>query len=439
MTERAAQLYKQHLEVVQDRYARALSASEYESVAIHAGALHMIFLDDMPYPFKVNPHFKSWLPVLDNPHCFVVFTAGSRPRLVFYQPVDYWHKVPDAPSGFWVDSFDVVMISTPQEAASHMPKARCAYIGEPDSLFESWNFAAVNPPALLEHLNYDRAWKTDYEIECMREANLLGARAHVAAEKAWRNGASEYEIHLEFMRVTGHVEHQLPYGNIIAFNENAAVLHYQHQERISPKDRHSFLIDAGAQYHGYASDITRTYTHATEFQDLIDAVETFQQEICSEVRPGTDYRTLHLSAHRHVADVLSKFDLIKASADEILEKKITSYFFPHGLGHYIGLQVHDVGGFSADRDGAVIPKPDGHPFLRLTRMIEPRQSFTIEPGLYFIESLLAELKASAHSMLVDWQNVDAMRKFGGIRIEDDLVVTETGNINLTREAFASLS
>ncbi|MDX1585021.1 MAG: M24 family metallopeptidase, partial [Thermoanaerobaculia bacterium] len=108
---------------------------------------------------------------------------------------------------------------------------------------------------------------------------------------------------------------------------------------------------------------------------------------------------------------------------------------PHGVGHYIGLQVHDVGGFSADREGTPIPKPEGHPFLRLTRKVETRQVFTIEPGLYFIESLLDELRRSEHNDAVDWKKVDSFRKYGGVRIEDNVVVTDDGSRNLTREVF----
>ncbi|MEO8036146.1 MAG: M24 family metallopeptidase [Acidobacteriota bacterium] len=231
-------------------------------------------------------------------------------------------------------------------------------------------------------------------------------------------------------------------GNIIALNDHASVLHYYHHERqrLSERERHSFLIDAGASVNGYASDITRTYSaRSDEFAELIGAMEAMQQALCAAVKPGVNYPDIHMLAHRHVAGILNRFGFVDLDADAIVSTKISSTFLPHGVGHFIGLQVHDVGGFLADPHGMTIEKPEGHPYLRLTRVVEPRQVFTIEPGLYFIETLLADLRKSANGKHVKWDKVEAFRKFGGIRIEDDLVVTEEGNENLTRGAFARIS
>jgi Xaa-Pro dipeptidase len=138
-----------------------------------------------------------------------------------------------------------------------------------------------------------------------------------------------------------------------------------------------------------------------------------------------------------VARMLEQFKFTRdIDADGIVEKSISSAFFPHGVGHYIGLQVHDVAGFMADRSGTTIPKPQGHPYLRLTRVVEPAHAFTVEPGMYFIEPLLADLEKSANSKFINWPKVDEFRRFGGIRIEDDVVVTTSGHENLTRAAFA---
>src|SRR5206468_57763 len=123
---------------------------------------------------------------------------------------------------------------------------------------------------------------------------------------------------------------------------------------------------------------------------------------------------IHLAAHRGVAAILAQFGFVRLDAEGVVEKGISSAFFPHGVGHFLGLQVHDVAGFMADRSGKTIDKPAGHPYLRLTRKVEPRMVFTIEPGLYFIEPLLAELAKSENAKHVDWPKVDAFRKYGGI-------------------------
>ncbi len=114
---------------------------------------------------------------------------------------------------------------------------------------------------LVTRLDFDRAAKTPYELVCLREASRLGALGHVAAEKAFRDGASEYDIEIAFLRACGSREQELPYNPIIALNAGAAVLHYQVLERTAPSERRSLLIDAGAEFAGYASDITRTYSY----------------------------------------------------------------------------------------------------------------------------------------------------------------------------------
>ena len=437
MNDRFAELYPQHLETVKKRHDKALAETDYDHIIIFGGEIHIQFLDDTYYPFKVNPHFKAWVPVVDNPHCFIVYTPGAKPRLVYYQPVDYWYKPASAPKGYWTDHFDIRVIDSPEKAKEHFPKdGRSAFVGEDSQL----HGGDVNPDALLNALHFERSWKTDYEIACLTEANVRGVRGHRAAAKAFREGKSEFEIHIDFLLHSSQAEEELPYGNIIALNENASVLHYLNHLREQPGDlRYSFLIDAGAQYHGYASDITRTYARDEqgEFAQLIAAMDAMQQNLCTMAKPGVNYIDIHMAAHKGVATILADFEFVHGlDADAIVEKRISSAFFPHGVGHFLGLQVHDVAGFHQDRAGCIIAKPEGHPYLRLTRIIDPRMVFTIEPGLYFIESLLADLQAGDNARYVNWTKVDEFRKFGGIRIEDDVVVTDKGHVNLTRNAFA---
>jgi Xaa-Pro dipeptidase len=146
---------------------------------------------------------------------------------------------------------------------------------------------------------------------------------------------------------------------------------------------------------------------------------------------------LNERAHVLLAGVLAEHGIVKCSAEEAYASGLTRAFLPHGLGHLLGLQVHDVGGWQRSPDGAVRRPPDAHPFLRLTRRLEPGFAFTVEPGLYFIDSLLGKLDGSA-AKHIDRATVDALRPCGGIRIEDNLVVESTASRNLTREAFASL-
>ena len=340
------------------------------------------------------------------------------------------------PSGWWVDHCDIHIIRTPDEAAALLPPAaRSAILGEPQSALG--DHAPNNPEPVIQYLEYQRSYKTPYEIALMRQAQRLAVRGHRAAEAAFRAGQSEFGIHMAYCTAVGQDANDLPYGNIIGLNEHAAVLHYMELQRVAPDPLRSFLIDAGASFHGYASDITRSYAYDTgsEFQAMIDAVDAAQQKMCAGVRSGVDYRQLHVDAHHTLMGILKDFGVITVSPEAAVATGVSAAFFPHGLGHPIGLQVHDVAGFAASDRGGRIERPAGHPYLRMTRVLEPGMVVTIEPGLYFIDLLLEEVKKNGHTASVDWARVDAFRPYGGIRIEDEVLCTGGDADNLTRPAF----
>ena len=132
--------------------------------------------------------------------------------------------------------------------------------------------------------------------------------------------------------------------------------------------------------------------------------------------------------------LLQATELVDMSVDEMIHTGVTNVFFPHGLGHFLGLQVHDAGGFMQDERGTHLAAPEQFPYLRCTRVMEVGQVFTIEPGLYFIDSLLEPLRQGEQGKRVNWNKVEALRPFGGIRIEDNIVLHANGVENLTRQA-----
>ena len=286
----------------------------------------------------------------------------------------------------------------------------------------SWNVKARNPQGLIDHLHFHRAVKTEWEVNNFREANKLAAKAHGAAKEAFYAGKSELEIHADYLAAMNFRESQVPYNSIVALNEHPAILHYDVYDTEAPAVSRSFLIDAGSLYKGYCAD-------------LISAVDAAQQELLTEIKPGVSYYDLHVSMHHKIAAILEQFDFITIDAASAYEKGITSAFMPHGLGHFIGLQVHDVGGFLKNDKGDSYPRNERHPFLRLLRDVEVGQVFTIEPGLYVVDQLLEEFEGSSD---INWQRVDELRPYGGVRIEDSIVVGETENENLTRDAFKEL-
>ncbi|MHA6205126.1 Xaa-Pro dipeptidase [Dyella soli] len=438
MHDRLAPLYPQHLATLRERADKALALGGFDHLVVAASTPLRKFLDDQDYPFVASPHFRHWLPLTAAPGSWIVYTPGHKPKLVFLQPRDYWHVVPDAPSGYWVEHFDIVVVRNAVDAVAQLPAAgtRRAIIGPECPTVPGAE--ANNPQAVLDYLHWHRSYKTPYELELMREASRIGARAHRAAEQAFRSGASELGIHMAYLGAAQQTDAELPYASIVGLNEHGAVLHYTNFDRAAPAQSRSFLIDAGASAAGYASDITRTYaaTGHDEFQALIDSMDAAQRDFVARVRAGQSYPELHIHAHHTLAGVLREHGFIRMSTECAVSSGVTSAFFPHGLGHPIGLQVHDVAGFQQSERGGTIARPDGHPYLRMTRMLEPGMVVTIEPGLYFIDMLLEELRSKPVAGDIDWARIARFRPYGGIRIEDDVVCTPDAPENLTRDAFA---
>ncbi|MEJ2535429.1 MAG: Xaa-Pro dipeptidase [Gammaproteobacteria bacterium] len=428
------QHYADHVASQQDAWENALAAEGFDSAVIHSGSQLTSFLDDYHYPFRPNPHFLAWVPLTHHDECVIIVRPGQKPVLYYYQPDDYWYLPPADPEAWWADHFEVRPTREASAWRAGVPLGREAYVGDaPDIAAEG----DLNPRRLLNRMHLHRTRKTDYEVACLREANRVAARAHREAERAFREGCDEFDIHHRYLGAARQSAAELPYGAIVALNRHCAVLHYQQQERTAPEASRSFLIDAGATFNAYCSDITRTYSaEEGAFHDLIGAMDEAQQVLCGRMRAGEDYRELHLAAHHLIADILARFGLIRVGAEEAVESGLSGVFFPHGLGHFLGLQTHDVAGLIADEDGGEIPRPKGHPFLRLTRVLEPGNVVTVEPGLYFIDSLLERWRARGGTADIAWERVDELRPFGGIRIEDDVLVTEDEPVNLSREAFA---
>ena len=435
-------IYKTHLERVTQVYQNAARQAGKDGVLIASGALKNTFLDDQTYPFKVNPHFKACLPVTDVNDSYLLLRENRKPLLLFYQPEDYWHLPAEDPTGFWVDEWDIEPIKNVADAHNHLGDTRSlAFIGEEIQQPKDWGIDCTNDEAMLNSIHYARAYKTDYEIACLAHANKVAVRGHVAAEAAFREGMSEFEIQSAYLLAIGHREQQTPYSDIVALNDHCAVLHYQHYERIrhDEKKLHSLLIDAGASCNGYAADITRTYAHRDGvFADLITAMNEAQLTLIDDIEVGMDYTKLNFLMHQKLALLLKQFSLVNMSIDEMVHKNITFNFMPHGLGHFLGLQTHDVSGFQQSEKGGDVAAPENYPSLRLTRKIEDRQVFTIEPGIYFIPMLLKQLQQGEDASKINWPLIESLLPYGGIRIEDNIAMINGHTRNLTREAFTQL-
>ncbi len=427
-----AQLFHEHILERQKKAADALERTGFDALVLSSGEPYTYFADDNNAVFHPVPHFAHWCP-LEGPHHLVRVEPGKKPRLVRYSPEDYWYEQKGLGDPFWANELEIVGAPTVDAVWKALgPVRKAAYIGNE---VERARLAGLadNPENLVIRLDWDRAYKSDYEIQCLDEATALGAKGHRAALAAFAAGDSELEIHYAFVRAMEVTEDELPYNTIVALNEKAAFLHYYNKR--DARNGNVLLIDAGAKSRGYASDITRTHVSKDcdpRFTALRDGVDKLQQKLCSQVRPGVPFLDLHLEAHREIAKLLTESGIVRAAPEEAASKGWTRPFLPHGLGHHLGLQVHDVGGHLKDPEGGKAPPPPEHPYLRNTRLIEPRQVFTMEPGLYFIEMLLRPFREGEAASRFNWKLIEELSPLGGIRIEDNVVVTESGHRNLTR-------
>ncbi|MBA2542883.1 MAG: Xaa-Pro dipeptidase [Deltaproteobacteria bacterium] len=426
--------YPAHVKTLQTGYEAALAAHQYDAVVLCSGtATTRNRFDDQYWPLNPTPAFLHWLPLFEA-DAYLVVRPGKKPMLVRTVVDDFWETTAPPESDHFWGQVEVVEVA-PGRAGDALPGGKVAVITRDPG---SSPPGEVNPPELITALDLLRTRKTAYEIECLAEASRRAARGHAPTEKQFLGGSpSELEVHLQYLLASAQDDSWAPYKHIVAIGAHSAVLHYvaYTNERVAGDT--SLLVDAGAKCLGYGSDITRTYVRgsgagAKKFGELIAHVEAVQQEIIRRIEPGMEYEALHDDTHRLLAVGLRDLGIGKGTPEELVDKGVTRALFPHGLGHSLGVCVHDVG--MKPR----LPRPDNK-FLRNTSVIEAGQVFTIEPGIYMIDGLLKPLAEDASAKgLVDWKLVDELRPFGGVRIEDNVVVQAAGTRNLTREAFAGI-
>ena len=434
-------LYLEHVASKLEVFRTFMAETGYDQLLISSGQPKTQFQDDMPYPFKANVYFKEWLPLNKRQDCFLLISADERPELYLNNAEDIWHTPAQSLPEGWDEPFDIGGFESHKQLAEqlNLDSGKLAYLGEDNE----FNIPAerVNPEALRNHVDYQRRFKTPYEHACMRECNRLAVSAHEAARKAFMAGASELEIMSAYLADCNCSENEMPYPIISGLNEHAAVLHHFMLDKNAPTEHRSFLIDAGVDVNGYASDITRTYAFDSncEFAQMIAAMDEKQRELVAAGAIGASNIDMHKLSHLKVAEVLAQFNVITVPAEEAVKSGLTNTFYPHGLGHGIGVNVHDKGGNLKGPSGELIPPPAEYPRLRNTTEFVATQVHTVEPGLYFIPALLDKLKGTDLEAQVNWQRAADFIPYGGIRIEDNIIVHKDGSLeNMTRDAQAAL-
>ncbi len=408
----AYNLIMNHYRALRRRLARRLSG---EGLIHLQGGKPVPRNFDVEYAFRQNSDFL-YVTGVEEPGCHLVLDGARETLLV--PRVDAHHRV-------WEGH-----VPGPAEAKKLFGVDRVMYADELKKVLKGRR--PVAPAKLRDALDELRAVKTEGELALMRRANDVSGKAHLAVMKATKPGLREYELQAVFDAacLKAGLKH-LAYPSIVAAGVNGAVLHYR-KNNAPLKSGDLLLIDAGAELGGYAADITRTYPINGRFtrrqRDVYSVVLEAQKACIAKARPGVNSADLHVFSMRVIAEGLKSLGLLKGSTDSLVESGAVRLFYPHGLTHMLGLDVHDVTGGRK----RVLPNPTKVP-VRFVAKLEPGFVITMEPGVYFISALLKDpVLRAKHKGSVDFAKADSFLDFGGIRIEDDIVIREGGVENLTR-------
>jgi Xaa-Pro aminopeptidase len=284
--------------------------------------------------------------------------------------------------------------------------------------------AAADADAVLrDALIHVRRPKDDVELERMRTAVEATRAGFAELVQLIAVGRTERELQIKleagFLLNGGDF---LAFETTVAAGDHAAALHFSPTGR-ELRDGDLLLVDAGAEYRGYASDVTRTYAVGGAFtaeQALVhDTVRRAGETAIAACRPGTEWHDVHRAAALVIAAGLVELGVLRGSPETLVESGAATLFFPHGVGHLVGLGVRDTGPAS---DETRQPE-SGLPRLRVDIALRPRQAWTVEPGIYVVPALLTRERGRDG---VDWDRVDELRDFGGVRLEQNVLITDDG-------------
>ena len=400
------------------RRDRVAAAWEFDDGIVLVGAGGPVSLPgygDRVYPFRAHAEY-------------FYLTDHERPGSVLaYDPREGWTEfVPEVTEEERVWMGGGVNVGTPLSALGAWLEARKggppAMLGCPLRHVEA---DGERTGRLREALRHARRPKDAIELQRMRRAAIATESGFKALRDGIRPGATErgiqIELEAEFFRAGGS---GTAYDTIVASGSNTAVLHFLPTARVIGAGD-LVLVDAGAECEGYACDVTRTYPAGDRFRpeqgEIYAVVLEAQENAIARCRAGVEYRDIHMEAAADLARGLKEFGILRGEVDSLVEGGAIALFFPHGIGHMVGLGVRDASGYLPGRERSDKP---GLRFLRVDLPLEPGYAVTIEPGIYFIPALLNDAgRRERYRDEVDWERVGRMADFGGIRIEDDVLVT----------------
>ena len=336
-----------------------------------------------------------------------------------------WSGLPLSPSDA-LAKYDIDAVLTTSDLPSHLSSLSSAKLlhldnqGAPPIAAHAAAPSAEDKEALREAVETSRITKTPYEIALLRHANEITTAAHTAVLRSLKHTRNERELEAVFTeRCIALGAPKQAYHGIFGAGTNAATLHYVHNDK-GLEGKLNVLVDAAAEYRCYCADVTRTMPLSGEFtresRAIYEIVERMQEECLGMLKAGVQWEDVHERAHEVAIEGLLRLGILKGgSVGEIFERGTSVAFFPHGLGHYLGLDTHDVGGKPDYED-----KDKMFRYLRVRGKLPKDCVVTMEPGVYFCRFIIEPyLKDEKHKEFIDEAVLDKYWDVGGVRIEGE--------------------
>jgi len=423
-------------------------------ILLKGGESQNLYDTDRETLFRQESYF-NWLFGVSEPDCYGGLHIGKQKSLLFIprlpekysvwmgkiQPPEHFKQKYEVDEVYFTDQIDEVLGKDIQPEVIYTLKGKNT---DSNNYFKEATFTGiekyrVDNGKLFPEISMCRSIKTPEEIELLRYTNHVSSEAHKEVMKQVKPGMKEYQLESIFLHhaYTHGGCRNVSYTCICCSGENGSILHYGHSG--APNDKtiqngEMLLLDMGAEYHCYVSDITCCFPSNGKFtqdqRDIYESVLKAHNNVISKMKPGVWWPDMHRLAESTLLEEFVSKGILKGSVDEMMKVFLGYVFMPHGLGHFIGCDTHDVGGYPKN---VIRSDEPGLDRLRTGRVLEEGMVITVEPGAYFIETQLK--KALANNNQAIFFNLEKLNKlwnFGGVRIESDVVVTATGAEVITR-------
>ncbi|KAL8690791.1 MAG: hypothetical protein Q9218_003840 [Villophora microphyllina] len=380
--------------------------------------------NDEPQPFRQRRPF-FYLSGCALPDCHLTYETSTSTLTLFIPPLNpdsvIWSGLPLLPPDA-LKKYDIDACLPNTELPSHL--SNLAQKTPKPHLYVKGSVLTDHPPSLSTDsevlqtaINECRVTKDAYEIALLRHANAISTRAHTAVLRAIPSARNEQDLKATFIAacISSGAKHQAYHG-IFGSGENAATLHYQHNDQ-PLANRKNILVDAGAEHECYCSDVTRTMPLSGSFDpessNIYKLVLEMQDAALSMLKADVKWESLHLRAHEVAISGLLRLGILRnGTAEELMESRVSTAFFPHGLGHYLGMDTHDTGGNPDHGDNDVMFR-----FLRIRGGIPEGGVVTVEPGVYFCRFIVEPWIKGDKGKFIDEGVVERYWAVGGVRIE----------------------